>query len=150
MKKTARQFLIKEIISRQNISSQQELVKELKKRGEIVNQATLSRDMHEIGISRMSVGHGSKYVLSVEGEDKRTRMLLSYEIQSIESNESMVVVRTLPGRAQGVAEMIDSLQLTGILATLAGDNTIFVAPRSVQKIKPIEKELREFISREET
>lgn len=98
----------------------------------------------------MSVGHGSKYVLSVEGEDKRTRMLLSYEIQSIESNESMVVVRTLPGRAQGVAEMIDSLQLTGILATLAGDNTIFVAPRSVQKIKPIEKELREFISREET
>lgn len=98
----------------------------------------------------MSAGHGSKYVLSAEGEDKRTRTLLSYEVQSIESNESMVVVQTLPGRAQGVAEMIDSLQLTGILATLAGDNTIFVAPRSVQKIKIIEKELREFISREET
>jgi transcriptional regulator of arginine metabolism len=150
MKKTARQFLIKEIISRQNISSQQELVTELKKRGEIVNQATLSRDLHEIGISRMSASSGSKYVLSVEGEDKRTRTLLSYEIQTIESNESMVVVRTLPGRAQGVAEMIDSLQLPGILATLAGDNTIFVAPRSVQKIKAIEKQLKAFISQEDT
>jgi len=98
----------------------------------------------------MSATSGSKYVLSAEGEDKRTRTLLSYEVQSIDSNESMVVVRTLPGRAQGVAEMIDSLQLPSILATLAGDNTIFVAPRSIQKIRSIEKELREFISREET
>lgn len=98
----------------------------------------------------MSAGQGSKYVLSAENEDKRTRTLLSYEVQNIESNESMVVVRTLPGRAQGVAEMIDSLQLASILATLAGDNTIFVAPRSVQKIKAIEKQLKAFISQEDT
>ena len=110
MNKQRRQFLIKEIISDKVISSQDELVKELKKAGESVNQATLSRDMQEMGISRINTMQGARYQFSVEGEEKRIRTLISIEIQNIHSNESMVVVRTLPGRAQGVAEMIDSLQ----------------------------------------
>lgn len=147
MKKTARQFLIKEIISGKQIGSQEELVNELKRRGEAVNQATLSRDLQEMGISRINTPAGSRYTLAApEGEQRRTRTLLSYEVQSISANESMVVVRTLPGRAQGVAEMIDSLNLQGALATLAGDNTIFIAPVSIKKISTIVKELKEFIA----
>ncbi len=72
-------------------------------------------------------------------------MLLSYEITSIEANEQMVVVKTLSGRAQGVAEQIDSLKLPALLATLAGDNTIFIAPRSIKQTKTLEKQLKKLI-----
>ncbi len=148
MKKQKRQFLLKEIITRQVISSQDELVSELKDSGESVNQATLSRDLREMGISRVNTPQGPRYGFSADGEDKRVRTLISYEVQNIAANESMIVVRTLPGRAQGVAEMIDSLKITEVLATLAGDNTIFIAPRSVKSIKKIESALREFITQE--
>lgn len=149
MSKQRRQFLIKEIITDRIISNQEELAKELKKAGEIVNQATLSRDMQEMGINRVNTPHGSRYLFSTEGEEKRIRMLVNFEVQSIHSNESIVVVRTLPGRAQGVAEMIDSLQLPYVLATLAGDNTIFIAPTTVKKIAIIESALRTFITKGE-
>jgi transcriptional regulator of arginine metabolism len=148
MKKQKRQFLLKEIITRQVISNQEELAEELEKAGESVNQATLSRDLREMGISRVNTPQGPKYGFSAEGEDKRVRTLISYEVQNISANESMIVVRTLPGRAQGVAEMLDSLKIPEVLATLAGDNTIFIAPRSIKFIKKIEGSLREFITQE--
>jgi transcriptional regulator of arginine metabolism len=150
MNKQRRQFLIKEIISDKAIGSQEELARELKKAGEIVNQATLSRDMQEMGISRINTMQGARYQFNLEGEEKRIRTLISIEIQNIHSNETMVVVRTLPGRAQGVAEMIDSLKLPGVLATLAGDNTIFIAPSSVKKVKSVELALRTFIAKEDS
>lgn len=148
MKKQKRQFLLKEIITRQVISGQEELVSQLKKSGESVNQATLSRDLREMGISRVNTPQGPRYGFSAEGEEKRVRTLISYEVQNISANESMIVVRTLPGRAQGVAEMLDSLKMPEVLATLAGDNTIFIAPKSVKYIKKIESALREFITQE--
>ena len=148
MKKQKRQFLLKEIITRQVIASQEELVSRLKESGESVNQATLSRDLREMGISRVNTPQGPRYGFSAEGEDRRVRTLISYEVQNIAANESMIVVSTLPGRAQGVAEMIDSLKIPEVLATLAGDNTIFIAPRSVKSIKKIESALREFITQE--
>lgn len=148
MKKQKRQFLLKEIITRNVISNQEELVDELKKSGESVNQATLSRDLREMGISRVNTPGGPRYGFSAEGEEKRIRTLISYEVQNIASNESMIVVRTLPGRAQGVAEMLDSIKIPEVLATLAGDNTIFIAPKSINNIKEIESALREFITQE--
>jgi len=148
MKKQKRQFLLKEIITRQVISNQEELVSQLKKSGESVNQATLSRDLREMGISRVNTLQGPRYGFSAGGEEKRVRTLISYEVQNISANESMIVIRTLPGRAQGVAEMLDSLKIPEVLATLAGDNTIFIAPRSVKYIKKIESALREFITQE--
>ena len=148
MRKQQRQFLLKEIITRQTIASQEELADELQERGEEVNQATLSRDLREMGISRIHTPEGPRYAFSTEGEEKRIRTLISYEIQNVTANESMIVITTLPGRAQGVAEMIDSLKLPEVLATLAGDNTIFIAPRSVKYIPKIERKLREFITQE--
>lgn len=148
MKKQKRQFLLKEIITSKVIANQEELVDELMKGGESVNQATLSRDLREMGISRVNTHQGPRYGFSTEGEEKHVRTLLSYEVESILSNESMIIVRTLPGRAQGVAEMLDSQKIQDVLATLAGDNTIFIAPRSVKSIKKIESALRKFIMQE--
>ncbi|HYM20680.1 MAG TPA: arginine repressor [Candidatus Kapabacteria bacterium] len=146
MSKQRRLFLIKEIISRKSIGHQDELLDELGKRGEDVNQATLSRDLRDLGVSRTQGSEGPRYVLPGEGHIKRLQALLSYEITSITANENLVVVKTLAGRAHGVAEQIDHLRLPSILATLAGDNTIFIAPVSVKQTATIEKQLKKLIT----
>lgn len=146
MSKSNRQFTIKQIVTEQEIASQEDLAQVLARAGFDVNQATLSRDLREMGIVRLPTPTGSKYSIVADTEDARLRALLGYEVRSIASNESLVVVKTLAGRAQGVAELIDSMQHPDILATLAGDNTIFIAPRSVKSIAKVVTVLKEFIT----
>lgn len=150
MDKQNRQFAIKQIITHQVISSQDELCQALEKAGFAVTQATLSRDMKELGIARVNTAAGHRYILHVESEEHRLTSLIGYEIESIDANESMIVIKTLPGRAQGVAEIIDSIRHPAVLGTLAGDNTIFVTPSSVTKIAEIQKLLKNLMTQKKT
>ncbi len=134
MNKQRRHLAIKQIIAQQVISNQDELCQALEKAGFAVTQATLSRDMKELGIARVHSADRVRYVLNIESEERRLVPLIGYEIERIDSNETMIVIKTLPGRAQGVAEIIDSMHHPAILGTLAGDNTIFITPASVAKI----------------
>jgi transcriptional regulator of arginine metabolism len=110
MNKQSRQFRIKEIIGQRSIASQDELGEVLRKAGIDVTQATLSRDLKEMAVSRINSAEGLRYsVLNDVTDDVRLKTFLSYEIESIEHNESMVVIKTLAGRAQGVAELIDGM-----------------------------------------
>ena len=142
MNKQRRHFTIKQIISHQVISSQDELCQALEKAGFEVTQATLSRDMKELGIARVHSADRVRYILNVESEERRLVPLIGYEIESIDANESMIVIKTLPGRAQGVAEILDSMRHPAVLGTLAGDNTIFVTPASIAKIDEVLKLLK--------
>src|SRR5581483_12019380 len=126
MTKNQRQFSIREIITKQDVGSQEELQKLLKKAGHKVNQATLSRDLSEMGVTRRASPEGPRYTIGQNDEDSRVRALLSYEVRGIYSNESMIVIKTLAGRAHGVAELIDSMVSPFVLGTIAGDNTIFI------------------------
>jgi len=146
MNKQQRQFTIKQIITHQVISSQDELCRALEKAGVTITQATLSRDMKELGIARVHSAERVRYVLDIESEERRLVPLIGYEIESIDANESMIVIKTLPGRAQGVAEIIDSMHHPAVLGTLAGDNTIFVTPDSVTKIDEVLKLLKNLIT----
>ena len=146
MNKQTRQFSIREIISREHVGNQEDLARALKRAGFEITQATLSRDLSEMGVSRVSTPGGPRYAVNGEGEDHRVRALLSYEVTAIDHNESIIVIKTLPGRAQGVAELIDSIHSEDILGTLAGDNTIFISPRSVKRIPILIQRLRTFIT----
>ena len=153
MNKNERQFTIREIVTKQNVGSQEELQRSLKRAGFKTTQATLSRDLAEMGVGRITFEEGPRYTFYRDGDDHpvtkgldRARALLSYEVQEINHNESLIVVKTLTGRAQGVAEMIDSMDSPLILGTIAGDNTIFITPRSVKDISKLVKKLREFIT----
>jgi transcriptional regulator of arginine metabolism len=145
MEKQNRQLAIKQIIAEHTITTQDELGAALKRQGHKITQATLSRDMKELGISWVYTPTGSKYMLHAEVEEQRLKAIMSYEVELITSNENMIVIKTLPGRAQGVAELIDSLRHPAILGTLAGDNTIFVAPRSTKKIPGTVKLIRKLV-----
>ncbi len=148
MTKQARQIALKHIILHQQIGTQVELCKELRKAGHRVTQATLSRDLKELGIGRVNASSGARYVLHAESEEQRLKSFVGLEIEDIDHNEALIVIRTLPGRAQGVAEIIDGLHHPAILGTLGGDNTIFVSPTSSRKIPEIIKALRSLMSRE--
>jgi transcriptional regulator of arginine metabolism len=142
MHKMNRQIAVKQIIAEQIIGSQEELCEALHKNGFDITQATLSRDLKELGIARVNTPEGLRYVLNPLNEERRLQSFIGYEVEQISANESLVVVKTLPGRAQGVAEIIDSLHNPLILGTIAGDNTIFVTPASVGRTDELTALLR--------
>jgi transcriptional regulator of arginine metabolism len=140
--KPGRHFAIRQIIATRAVANQDELRHILEAEGFETTQATLSRDLKELGIARVHTHDGMRYVLDPEPEENRLATLIAYEIEWIEANECLVIVRTLAGRASGVAEIIDGFRIPDIIGTLAGDNTIFIAPRSVKRIPAIVEELR--------
>lgn len=145
MNKTQRHFIIKEIVQAFPVGSQEELAQLLKKRQIRTTQATLSRDLAELGVARVHTNEGMRYTLSANNEEKKNAPLVTREVISIEHNEVLIVIRTLPGRAPGVASYLDSLKSPDILGTVAGDDTVFVTPASVKKISTVEKHLKELL-----
>jgi transcriptional regulator of arginine metabolism len=143
MSKQARQFAIKEVITEAAISSQDELRLKLKKHGFDVTQATLSRDLNELGVSWIATDNGGRYILQPAAEAKILRPIVGAEILSIVSNESTVVIKTLPGCANAVGEFIDVHKNPDIIGTIAGDNTLVIMPSSHQKTKSVMKFLKE-------
>jgi transcriptional regulator of arginine metabolism len=137
MNKSARKLAIKQIIERKTITSQDELRLELRKRSIEVTQATLSRDLSELGVSWVADGQGGRYVFPAASESVLLRPIVAAEILSIAANETMIVVRTLPGCASAVGEFVDIQRNPDIIGTLAGDNTLLVIPVSGRKTKSI-------------
>ena len=110
------------------IGTQEALLSALRREGFRATQATLSRDLARLGARRvLRPEGGAVYELSEEGGDAGLSALRGL-ILSVTANGSLVVVRTRPGSAPAVARAVDLLRLEGVLGTIAGDDTIFVAP----------------------
>jgi len=137
----SRRDAIREILSRQAVSSQSALRRYLAARGIRVAQATLSRDMARLGVRRLAGTSGPRYV--VDGDsgslpiDPLRRM-----VDAVDSNAAMVVVRTKAGAASPVARALDEARLPEVLGTLAGDDTVFVAPASARGGPALARRLR--------
>jgi transcriptional regulator of arginine metabolism len=136
--KVARQSLIIEAIRNHAISSQSELSGRLAAAGVEVTQATLSRDLEELGAIKVRGGDGgpAKYLIPedgaprmVEGGTERLRRLLGDLLLSVSASANLVVLRTPPGAAQFLASAIDRASLTDIIGTIAGDDTILLVSR---------------------
>lgn len=130
-----RRAVIKSLVASASIPNQTALAKSLRGKGIEVTQATLSRDLTELGIARVPFEDGYKYELRPTGTEGALKDHLAEEIISVRANESVAVIRTFPGRAQGVAVVLDSLADEEIIGTIAGDDTIVVIPKSTKRIK---------------
>ena len=137
MNKPGRMYAIREIISTLPVRNQEELRRHLGKRGFRVTQATLSRDMRDLGVGKVSSGEGIRYVLPADAEVQALRPIVGAEVVSITANETMVIVKTLPGCASTVGEFIDVKPHPDIIGTVAGDNTLLVVPSSVKKTREV-------------
>ena len=126
------------------IGTQQELRALLVERGYAVTQATLSRDLAQLGARRVPVPDGGT---SYELPDAPHTPLFGDLVRAIDDNGALVIVHTTPGAAQIVASTLDRARLPEVLGTIAGDDTIFLAPaRSISTARVIRK-LRELIAR---
>jgi transcriptional regulator of arginine metabolism len=135
--KGARLYAIKQAISTRPIGNQEDLRREMARRGYPVTQATLSRDLRELGVARESGGSGARYVLRPEAEVRILRPLVGAEVVSLVANESVIVIHTLPGCANTVGEFIDVQNNPAIIGTVAGDNTLLVIPASTKKTQQV-------------
>ncbi len=131
MAKNDRQESILRLIRGKDISTQEELVSELLSMGLSVTQATISRDIKDLGIIKITLpSGGSKYgVLDRTGDIAPGRLLSVFSQSVISSVPAMhlVIIRTLPGMAQAAASALDSIHLQDVIGTIAGDDTVFVA-----------------------
>ncbi|AFN74159.1 arginine repressor, ArgR [Melioribacter roseus P3M-2] len=137
-----RHSLIKSIITSQEVFNQTQLGKLLKSKGIKVTQATLSRDLNELGVVRVPTSKGLVYQINQEGGEGALKNYIAEEVLAIESNECLILVKTFLGRAQGVAVQIDRENLPDVLGTIAGDDTIIVVPKSTKNIKKVIEELK--------
>jgi transcriptional regulator of arginine metabolism len=140
--KMARQAKIKEIISTSEVSSQEDLCSLLEKDGYQTTQATLSRDLHELGIVRIPSEQGFKYVFHLDDIEQSLKQLIGVEIINVMHNESTVIVKTMPGRATGVALYLDRMKDSHILGTVAGDDSIIIIPDSHKNITELVENIK--------
>ncbi|MBU2447550.1 MAG: arginine repressor [Bacteroidetes bacterium] len=137
-----RHAVIKSLISTQEIYNQTQLVKVLKQKGINVTQATLSRDLTELGVVRVPTSSGLVYKIVAAGNESILKSHIAEEVISIDGNECLVVIKTFPGRAQGVALFLDKQNEPEFLGTVAGDDTIIVIPRTVKRAKKIIEKIK--------
>jgi transcriptional regulator of arginine metabolism len=130
MNKKKRQEIIKSILDASEVGSQHELLALLSKKGVSVLQPTLSRDLHEMSVIKIPKGFG-RFVYQVREEAATTgtdeiRHKFMHIVKNIRNAENLIIVKTPPGEASGLALVIDEVDLRPIMGTIAGDDTVLV------------------------
>ena len=133
MQKTNRLLAIEEIIRETKISAQEDILKNLKSRGMSCTQATLSRNLRQLGVCRIPDGVGGyRYSMPDAGKknpDLSVKFSILPVIQEIIDAKGMFIIKTLPGSASSVALFIDNAGRYEIAGTIAGDDTLLLIPR---------------------
>ena len=147
--KSMRHTAILRIISEKEIETQDDLIAKLKENGFDVTQATVSRDIKQLGLVKTTDGEG-KYRYSAphpssSGSDSKFKNILSEAIISSESAENMVVVKTYSGMANAAAAAIDALASDRILGSIAGDDTILIVTKKDETAEEFSEILKDAV-----
>lgn len=146
----ARQSKILEIIKSEEVYTQEELTEKLSEFGFKTTQATVSRDIKELGLIKVTGKSGkSCYADTPKVPDhvlNKYGKILSETVISVKSAQNLIIVNTLSGCAGAAAEVIDKVPYSEILGTIAGDNTILLIVDSEEHVQYIKDMLQEVIS----
>ncbi len=145
--KQTRHIRIVELIEKYDIETQEELAEYLKKDGFTVTQATVSRDIRELKLTKIPTGNGrQKYAVLRQDDshlgDKYIRVLKECFV-SMDSAQNILVVKTGVGMAMAVAAAIDAMKFEEIVGSIAGDDTIMMAIRTVEDTQVVMRKIRE-------
>ncbi|GFZ30455.1 arginine repressor [Clostridium zeae] len=148
--KSKRHTKILEIINNRSVETQEELADTLKNEGFDVTQATVSRDIKTLKLIKVLGSDGKYKYASINNStnDMSDKManIFSNTVLHVENVDKMVVVKTLSGSASAAAEAIDTLHFSDIAGTIAGDNTIFILVRSIDKAEELVSKMRRMIN----
>ena len=138
-----------DLINRYDIETQEELAAYLRKEGFEVTQATVSRDIRELHLSKIAAGNGKQKYIILQNEttrlsDKYIRVLRDGFV-SMDMAQNILVIKTVQGMAMAVAAAVDAMHFPEIVGCIAGDDTIFAAVRSVDDTRVVMQKLDEII-----
>lgn len=141
--KNSRHQAIKDIVSSKAIASQGQILDELRMIGIEITQATLSRDLDELKITKNSSNKESTYQFNNHGSSHLKKLINFELIVGIDHSANIAVVRTPPGGAQLFASSVDSSGLSNIIGTIAGDDTVLIVTKDVNGGKKVAEQLWE-------
>ena len=149
--KIKRHSKIIELINTYDIETQEELAQRLEESGFVVTQATVSRDIRDLKLSKVILGDGrQKYSLmpKQDGISEKYVRILKEAFISMDMAQNILVLKTVSGMAMAVAAALDSLQMNEIVGCIAGDDTIMAAIRSVDDTVVVMERIRKLIYKE--
>ena len=149
--KVSRHAKIVELIMRHDIETQEELAEYLEEAGFKVTQATVSRDIRDLKLTKMSVnGSRQKYVILKpdEGMGEKYVRVLQDGYSSMDMAQNILVIKTASGMAMAVAAALDAMQWKEVVGSIAGDDTIMCAIRSVEDATAVMEKIRKIVVRD--
>lgn len=147
--KTARHEKIMELIEQYEIDTQEELAARLNDAGFKVTQATVSRDIRALKMTKVTGKNGKSHYAILQSmpnllNDKYSRVL-SEALISMDVGQNLLVIHTVPGMAMGVGAALDALKWTEILGSIAGDDTVMCACRNAEDAETVMERLKEIV-----
>ena len=147
--KTGRQSKIIEIIQKNEVETQEELSEFLVREGYSVTQATVSRDIRELKLTKIPMNNGrQKYAILNDATDDMSQKyarILRDGFVSMDMAQNILVIKTVSGMANAVCAALDSMQLQEIVGSIAGDDTIMGAIRTVDDTAALMKKIRKIV-----
>ena len=137
------------MISQYEVETQQELAQRLKEEGFEVTQATVSRDIRDMKLSKMPTGEGHQKYVRFHNDEKHLSgkyvNVLKEGFVSIDMAQNILVVKTVSGMAMAVAAAIDAMKYPEIVGSIAGDDTIMMAVRTVEDTKSLMNQILQLV-----
>ena len=147
--KTKRQAKMLELIKKNDIETQEELSDYLEKEGYQVTQATVSRDIRELKLTKVAMSNGrQKYVALQETDENLSKKYVRVfrdGFVSMDMAQNILVIKTVSGMAMAVAAALDAMSMHEIVGSIAGDDTIMCAIRSVDETITVMNRLRKIV-----
>lgn len=148
--KNSRHKKILELINEQHIETQEELANKLQEAGFAVTQATVSRDIRQLSLAKVTDMHGRQYYSlrhnhETQFGNKYIRVLKD-GYMSGQTAQNILVIKTVSGMAMAVAAALDALKLNNVVGSIAGDDTIFCAITDAKAAERVLEELEELVS----
>ena len=148
--KSSRQEKILEIISSRDVETQSQLIDELLACGVKSTQATLSRDIKELRLVKELTSAGKyRYVAASREEltdfDLRLKKIFRESVTSYDTAQNILVLKTLPGLAPAACAALDGMEIEGLVGTLAGDDTAFIAMKNIEAAENFESEIEKLL-----
>ena len=138
-----------ELVDNYNIETQEELAERLKEAGYQVTQATVSRDIRALKLSKVSCGNGKQKYIAIKQEDTHLNgkyiRVLKDGLVSMDKAQNILVIKTVSGMAMAVAAAVDALDMEEIVGSIAGDDTIMIALRTAEDTQVVMDKISEML-----
>lgn len=147
--KVSRQLKMIELIENNVIETQEDLAQALKESGFMVTQATISRDIKELKLIKISNQQGKQHYAPLKDigsiYSERVKAVFKESVLTIDYVDHTIVIRTLPAMGQAAALAIDSMDYRDVVGTIAGDDTIFVLVRKRDRVEDIVRRFKKLM-----